>query len=476
MLNYNFNELFLFSHMIGKINDYTFKDIYYISILVFIYYSYSYIIENVYKLLKYIFDIYFDKTVIINIIGWEFLSLNHYTFEYPLNMLAINNYIYINNKAKDYNYYNMIMNGKKYYDNFEENSELNNNYLLNDIIHVCIYTDIYLSLTREKIEFNGDGCKSLNWKILMKLKSYNHDNRYIEKFINKCIIDYENYNKDKNKNKTYHFVYQGNENNKPQFSSTLISDFTNLNYQNYESFDNLFHKHKESLIKDIERLKDINYYKKTGLKRKKGYLFYGPPGCGKTSTVMAISNYDKRHIIEIPLSRVKTNNDFEKILNLSEINNLKINFNNIIILFDELDIGTTLDRNNNDIPNQTSINLNNENILNQNMINQNNDKLCLNTLLSRLDGIGNYNGLIIIGTSNNIDNIDKSLYREGRLNLMKFDYASFNDIIYIIEKYYDSKLNENQIEIIKNINNLSHSKLICKLEENDEIENLLSIL
>jgi AAA+ superfamily predicted ATPase len=261
-----------------------------------------------------------------------------------------------------------------------------------------------------------------------------------------------------NDNNIYGLFFQG-----------TISDFNNPQYKNHETFDNLFHQHKKSLIRDIDRLRDIEYYKRTGLKQKKGYLFYGPPGCGKTSTVMAMSNYDKRHIIEIPLSRVKTNNDFEKILNLSKIDDLKFNFNNIIILFDELDIGTSFERN---IKNNNDIKLTTE--LSDNDIPKiNSDKLCLNTLLSRLDGIGNYNGLIIIGTSNNIENIDKALYREGRLNLMHFDYALCDDIINIIEKYYDDKLNDKQIEIVKNINNLSHSKLICKLEEYDDIDKLL---
>ena len=56
---------------------------------------------------------------------------------------------------------------------------------------------------------------------------------------------------------------------------------------------------------------------------------------------------------------------------------------------------------------------------------------------------------------------------------MKFDYASCSDIINIIEKYYNIQLNDNQIEIIKAINNLSHSKLIYKLEENENIDDLL---
>jgi len=458
----NINELLLLNFINNK--NYQIIDFCYVCIgLLFVHF-----IKNNYIniILKFLPDIYFKKST-INITGWEFLQTGQYTFEYPRNMIAINNYVYVNNKAKNYNYFNIMMNGIKYFEKLKENINVNDNYLLDEINNICIYEDIYLTIDKEKINLSNEVTKSFIWKISMKLISYKNDNKYIENFINKCIDDYENIYINKNKDKIYHFIYQGTENGNPNFSSTIISNLNNPNYKNYESFDNLFHKHKNMLIKDINRLKDIEYYKKTGLKRKKGYLFYGPPGCGKTSTVMAISNYDNRHILEIPLSRIKTNNEFEKILNICEIDNIKINYNNTIILFDELDIGIALNRTQNE-NNVMDIDIN---IMKQ--INFNNDKLSLNTVLSRLDGIGNYNGLIIIGTTNNIDNLDKSLYRDGRLNLLKFDYVSKNEIIDMIEKYYDIKLKQEQIDKLDNIDNISHSKLIFEFEKYENVDDLL---
>jgi SpoVK/Ycf46/Vps4 family AAA+-type ATPase len=57
-----------------------------------------------------------------------------------------------------------------------------------------------------------------------------------------------------------------------------------------------------------------------GLRYRQKILLYGPPGCGKTCHVNAIANYDKRHIIEIPMSRIKTNKELENIINLTQIN------------------------------------------------------------------------------------------------------------------------------------------------------------
>ena len=89
----------------------------------------------------------------------------------------------------------------------------------------------------------------------------------------------------------------------------------------------------------------------------------------------------------------------------------------------------TDDNDNNDVVNQSDEN--NKFIRNliyeENEISDlNKDKLSLDTLLSRFDGIGNYAGLIIIGTTNNKNNIDPALYRDGRLSLVEFNYASIH--------------------------------------------------
>ena len=230
----------------------------------------------------------------------------------------------------------------------------------------------------------------------------------------------------------------------------------------------------------MDKLHDTDFYKRTGLKRKKGYLFYGLPGTGKTATVMAMSNYDRRHIIEVPLSRIKTNNELEYILTMSHINGIKFNPDNIIILFDEIDIGTKLNRekqlNTDDLIDVLKSD-SKEKIHKVEMEDYNSDKLNLGTLLSRLDGIGNYAGLIIVGTSNNICNIDKAMYRDGRLNLIKFDNATYADIKQIIEKYYQLELNQKQLEIIKQLDmKMSHAKLRMKLEHYDDVNVFIDVL
>ena len=453
------------------------------------------------KLNDYTFD-YFDyviryikpKYASIEIIGWETLNDDSYCFDYPDNMTAINYYIYKTNKSNNFKYFNIKKNGNYFIDTGDITTDNNSpNYIMKDTTDIYINDDIYISVYTKNIDTGGstpNQSKTLNWRITMTIKTYKYNTSHIQKFINDCIYEYEKYIRNKNRDKTYHFIYQGKTSNKLNFSSTLISDFNNPTYQNFETFDNIFHSNKQMIMNDIDRLKDIEYYKKTGFKRKKGYLFFGEPGTGKTATVMAMSNYDKRHIIEVPMGRVKTNNELEQIISIDEINNIKFNPNNIIILFDELDIDTNLTRSNkNDImenitDNDDSDNENNENNknnknnkLSKNQYSEPNDKLSLATLLSRFDGIGNYGGLILVATSNNINKIDKAIYRDGRLSLIKYENATTDDIKNIIEKYYNITLTETQQNNIKQLNmKLSHANLRFKLENYDDPDKLIEYL
>ena len=58
----------------------------------------------------------------------------------------------------------------------------------------------------------------------------------------------------------------------------------------------------------MEELKDTEYYIKSGDRRKKGYLFHGLGGCGKTSAIVAMALKDRRHIIEIPVGKLNSEN------------------------------------------------------------------------------------------------------------------------------------------------------------------------
>lgn len=261
----------------------------------------------------------------------------------------------------------------------------------------------------------------------------------------------------KNHDCLFHYIYNGEEDG---FKRYKLSD--PVKKPSLETFDHLINEHTERLKKDITRLKDIEYYKRTGLKRKKGYLFFGEPGCGKTSTVMAMANFDKRHVVEVPLTRIKKNREIEDIINM-KFNNMKKE--KVILLFDEIDRAFKKLKEDKD-----------EKIEFATTKSVIEDEFNLGSFLSRLDGIGNYEGMIMVATTNNIDNLDPALYRELRLTPVKFDYCRKEDIKKMIEKFYDIEVSDEEMEYIPD-RKVSPAKMKLWLEQyEDNYDDLMNFM
>ena len=358
----------------------------------------------------------------------------------------------------------------------------------------CDNHDLYISTNIEKLAKAEYGQIECNNNYLI-LKSNTQDPQL---FINECISSYTEYTKLlNNENIIYHFIYLGlDEKKELKFSQELLCDFNDKNNILYENFDNLKHEYVDFFKAEINNLHDDEYYKRTGMKRKKSYLFYGKPGVGKTSSVTAIALYDKRHIITIPASIIQTNSEFNKLMDIKEINGIKIMSSNKILLFEEIDIGFKKhkridnDENNGvniDNKNTNTNDLNNEQkqiVINTNSTNSektkthNNNELSLDTILSRFDGIGNYNKLVIIATTNCIEKLDDSLKRELRLTPIEFKFLRIIDVVELVEKYFIGKISEENKLLIRD-RCFAAAKLMFLCEKhrvlaiNDFVKNIL---
>jgi hypothetical protein len=411
-----------------------------------------------------------------------YVFTNYY---FPKQIIALNDYMINNNIKAPYSYYNIDKNGVDEYNVRYNKIELSSKYfyvVASDVRNLNIIDDIYLTIDVINLKRDKEKLCLESKKIVYYLES---EKANIDEFLRKCEMEYEEKIEKRNKNKTYHFIYNGcreNENKRKTicFTSNLLCDYDSK-YNLNETFDHLFSVNKEIILNDLKKLRDLEYYKKTGMKRKKSYLFYGIPGCGKTAFVMAISNYDKRHIIEIPLNRVKTNEEFEKIMAIETIDDVKIRRSEVIYLFDEIDIDTDgLDRDKkerNVVIDKKEVNEKSEDFKEKCKIIEkieNPDKLSLGTLLSRFDGIGNYDGVIIIATTNKIESLDKALYRDMRLTPMLFEYCRKEDIIDMIEDYYKVKLTEFEKIRVPDNKKITPASLKVLIEQHKKYEDLLS--
>lgn len=298
------------------------------------------------KILNFIKNREYKSWNYITFTGHETINNGNNFYDYPKAFIAISYYTYRNNLCNDLKNITVCRNSFDYYSDRATKQDKTQNYLINKADNIKLEDDIYLDIKTndEILKDSKDDNKvtGSTFKIHLILKSRTKNLIDLRNFVDKCLKEYDKYSDETNAGKLYHFIYKGKTTVNPrlQFDTNLLSDLNNPAEKNYQTFEHLYHEHKEKLLEDIHKLRDIEYYKKNGLKRKKGYLFYGHPGCGKTSSVIAMALEDNRHIIEIPMSRVKTNGELEEILNLTEINCVKFRKEQIIILFDEIDTGS----------------------------------------------------------------------------------------------------------------------------------------
>jgi hypothetical protein len=83
--------------------------------------------------------------------------------------------------------------------------------------------------------------------------------------------------------------------------------YTKTKFVTTRTFENVFFEQRKQVRDRVQFfLEHRDWYEKKGIPYTLGFMFHGPPGTGKTSSIKAIANAGRRHIINIQLSEVKT--------------------------------------------------------------------------------------------------------------------------------------------------------------------------
>jgi hypothetical protein len=177
-------------------------------------------------------------------------------------------------------------------------------YLPNEFDPIQIETDVFFELTEMK---HTEGQLE---SIKFKLFCYDHEIQHIQAFIDRCNQDYERRMANKLGTNLYFFDMVTQSKSKKSIQNKLPDShliYTKHSFHTTRSFENVFFEQRDKVKKHVDFfLNRKDWYEKKGIPYTLGFMFHGDPGCGKTSTVKAIANTARRHIINIQLSQIKT--------------------------------------------------------------------------------------------------------------------------------------------------------------------------
>jgi DNA polymerase III delta prime subunit len=315
-------------------------------------------------------------------------------------------------------------------------------YLPNEFEPVCLETDVYFELQEMKI---ADGQLEM---VKFKLYCYDHDVQHLQAFVDTCNTDYERRMANKLGSHRYYFDQMIQTKSKgvqnPLPNSHLV--YTKAKFTTNRTFKNVFFEERDHVRDRVEFfLTRRDWYDQKGIPYTLGFMFHGPPGVGKTSTIKAIANEGKRHIINVQLSEIKTKaqlqhlffNDEIHVYNGVQTEKYTIPVMERLYVIEDIDaMGDTVLRREWKKP-TTETKKKEDDFFDRKE--EEKEVIDLSFILNLLDGTLEANGRILAITTNFPDRIDRALIRPGRIDMIvNFKKCNLAVIQEMVRSFYDS--------------------------------------
>jgi SpoVK/Ycf46/Vps4 family AAA+-type ATPase len=288
-----------------------------------------------------------------------------------------------------------------------------------NIIYLFYFDNIELKMSinyNDKPFNNGNSFQIFK---IMTLECENEDNlkAIIEDIYNEMVD--ENMEVD-DKNKLHVYMRKNKSNG-----------FNHQLSQNKREIDTVFleNKLKNSVINDIEKfINSKEDYIKFGQSYKRNYLFYGPPGSGKTSFIYALASKFDFKIFIINITPDLTNDVF---INL--IQNIESKKHSSILILEDIDS------------------------LFKERKTSNEHWITFSGILNIFDGIFCKEKLLIFLTTNHKELLDPALLRPGRIDyIVEFEMAKKEQIEQMYYYFFNDKNIFNQFwNVVRRYNNLT---------------------
>lgn len=376
----------------------------------------------------------------------------HYTnfpLEYKSVMFKLNNMGIDIKNAKQFN-----NRGRYDYDVF--NSKVDNfSYSINTREEIKVCNDIYIM--QDNIIDKSTDLKSSTETYSLYIYSYSLPFIKLKEIIDEWKTEYYLYQKEHNDGNYYYFTYIGKDKKAKDDNDEIKMVFESHIFKTNKTFANTIFEQKDEVVNRLNYfLNNPHRYKTLGIPYTLGFMFYGFPGCGKTSTIKAIANYTKRHIIEISLSKIKTCSELRKIFFNDSINGCYVPPNKKIIVLEDIDCMTNIIKKR--VDNEIIMDTSKENVLESTLTGiikgsmpriNDDDVLTLSYILNLIDGVLEQPGRILIITTNKPDAVDDALIRPGRIDMkVEFKKCTNNIIKDILKLYFNSdKVNNLKFDI-----------------------------
>lgn len=202
---------------------------------------------------------------------------------------------------------------------------------------------------------------------------------------------------------------------KPKFYTSIFGSWYDRHDINEKPIASVIlpNKMEQTIIKDLKWFFDsADWYKERGIPYRRGYLFWGQNGSGKSSLSMALAGELGLNLYMLNLNAARMTDDSL----LDMIHSVK---DRSLILFEDIDVVQPRRKDG---------------------TKDAGEKVSLSGLLNVIDGPSAREGCVIIMTTNYKDRLDPALIRAGRADVcVEFTYATVEQIYRFYERFYNGK-------------------------------------